>query len=215
MQKDIISPAVLNKIIEDLRVKGYSIQDDLLPSYLIDALEQEGINQPDEQWHNAGIGRQQNFQIAKNIRRDKIFWIDGGTQTAECFLSAMEQLKTTLNRKLLLGLFDYEAHFAQYPVGGFYEKHLDAFKGKGNRILSTVLYLNSDWKQTDGGELILYDEEYTDKEIGRFIPQKGRFVIFLSECFYHQVNIANKQRYSIAGWFRVNNSLFGKIDSNR
>jgi len=34
----------------------------------------------------------------------------------------------------------------------------------------------------------------------------NRLVIFLSEEFPHEVLPANTHRYSIAGWFRVNNS---------
>jgi SM-20-related protein len=58
-------------------------------------------------------------------------------------------------------LFDYECHFARYGEGAFYKKHLDAFKTPEEshlpkRLLSSVLYLNRDWGNEDGGELLLY-----------------------------------------------------------
>lgn len=204
MQDDIIPSPILNQTIDELRQKGYSIQDHLLPENLVDALIADIGNLSDADWQTAGVGRKQGFTVDKDIRRDKICWINDNTETRKRFLSALEQFKQTINRTLFLGLFDYEAHFAQYEKGGFYEKHLDAFRGKSNRVLSTVLYLNETWQADDGGELIIYDDQDPDKEVERVIPQKGRFVIFLSEDFYHQVNPANKTRQSIAGWFRIN-----------
>ena len=64
----------------------------------------------------------------------------------------MEELRVSLNEKLYLGLFDYECHYAIYGAGAHYEKHLDALAGQKNRLLSTVVYLNSQWAAADGGE---------------------------------------------------------------
>lgn len=210
-----LNSTVLEQIINDLRKQGYSIQDRLFSPSLMDGLEQEIRNLSETQMHSAGIGRQQDFQIANKVRSDRVCWIDGDSSATNAFLSSIEQLKTALNRQLLLGLFDYEAHFAQYAEGAFYDKHIDAFKGKTNRVLSTVLYLNNEWHQDDGGELVLFDEHNIEQEIEHVLPQKGRFIVFLSECFYHKVNPAKKTRYSIAGWFRINNSVSGQLDPSR
>ena len=72
------------------------------------------------------------------------------------------------------------------------------------RVLSTVFYLNENWQPGDGGELAIYDAE--DQLITRVQPVLNRLVIFLSEEFPHEVLPAKNHRYSIAGWFRVNNS---------
>ncbi|MEJ2425981.1 MAG: 2OG-Fe(II) oxygenase, partial [Candidatus Thiodiazotropha sp.] len=40
----------------------------------------------------------------------------------------------------------------------------------------------------------------------------GQTVIFLSERFPHEVIPAQRDRYTIAGWYRVNNNLQGRID---
>lgn len=211
-----ISSDVLDKIANGLSVKGYVVLDDVFDVNLIDALEQHVRSLEAEQFHAAGIGRHVDFHVTETIRRDHICWLDSGKTPVEtAFLTNMALLQQTINQQLFLGLFDYEAHFAKYSAGGFYKKHLDAFHGLSNRVLSTVLYLNSVWKSEDGGELILFDEKNTDQEIEHVLPKKGRFLVFLSECFYHKVNKANKTRYSIAGWFRVNNSLLSSIDPAR
>ena len=46
-------------------------------------------------------------------------------------------------------------------------------------------------------------------------PFYGRFVVFLSERFPHEVLPTTSTRYSIAGWFRVNSSLGGVLDPAR
>ena len=115
----------------------------------------------------------------------------------------MEQLRLRLNRELFLGLFDYECHYAHYPKGAFYKKHVDAFKGESNRRLSTILYLNPQWQPQDGGELVIYDVDGTT-ELATVLPVFGSMVIFLSEEFPHEVLTARRSRYSLTGWFRVN-----------
>lgn len=86
----------------------------------------------------------------------------------------------------------------------FYKKHRDAFSGRMNRVISTVLYLNPNWDPEDGGELLLYSED--DRLLETITPRYGQMALFLSEEFPHEVTTVNKPRYSIAGWFRVNNS---------
>ncbi|MEF1189887.1 2OG-Fe(II) oxygenase, partial [Vibrio parahaemolyticus] len=43
-----------------------------------------------------------------------------------------------------------------------------------------------------------------DKEIATIPPRGGRLLVFLSEQFPHEVLPTNAQRFSIAGWFRIN-----------
>ena len=139
--------------------------------------------------------------VDKNRRRDKIHWIDANSAATQAYLVFMKGLQEYLNRHLYLGLRYYEAHFAQYKMGDFYEKHLDAFKNSKNRVVTTVYYLNDVWSEANGGELVMYDKE--GKKLQKVLPQANRLVVFLSEDFPHEVLPAKKTRYSIAGWFRV------------
>ena len=126
----------------------------------------------------------------------------------------MENLRIEINRRLFLGLFDYESHYAHYGPGDFYKRHVDAFKGSSNRLLSSVVYLNADWTEADQGELLMFHDE----EVSPFLivePVFNQCVIFLSEQFPHEVRAAKRDRYSIAGWFRTNNSIGGQIDPPR
>jgi SM-20-related protein len=123
-------------------------------------------------------------------------------------------LQVYLNRRLFLGLFSFESHFAHYAPGHFYKRHLDAFKGEANRVLSLVTYLNPEWSKSDGGELVIY--ENTGDTVGRSVsPEFGTLAVFLSEEFEHEVKAATRDRYSIAGWFRLNSSTTDKVDPPR
>jgi len=200
----------LDTIADALVERGYLIADNILPAKLLNSLLIYFNQLHLEEFKAAGIGRQANFQLQKDIRADKIHWIDASTEITAEFLSWMDALRAGINRRLFMGLFDYESHFAHYPVGAFYKKHLDAFRDKNgqeksNRALSTVLYLNENWLPENGGELLIYAEDES-RCVERISPVFGRFVIFLSESFPHEVLPANRERKSIAGWFRVNES---------
>ncbi|WP_328797688.1 2OG-Fe(II) oxygenase [Marinomonas vulgaris] len=207
--------APFSSLLMDLQTQGWSVQDDFFSTGFTQALKDEAENIQNAFMLQAGVGRKQDHQLVLDARRDYIQWIDPDKPIRKDFLRTMEELRIALNRRLFLGLFDYEAHFARYEKGAFYEKHLDAFKGESNRILSTVLYLNDDWQDGDGGELVIYDENNPDIEIGRFFPKKGRLAVFLSECFHHEVIVAKRTRHSIAGWFRVNNTTSMTLDPDQ
>lgn len=199
------------RIATDLQEKGYSIRTHALPEKLADALLKQLQNKHLEQLKPAGIGREQHHSTDHSIRSDNIFWINNDYPAGKDWLIWAEQLQQYLNRRLFLGLFSFESHFAHYPPGHFYQRHVDTFKGQSNRILSLVTYLNSDWTTDDGGELVLYSN--SEETLGiKVTPATTTLVIFLSEEFPHEVLPARRDRYSIAGWFRVNTSTTKKID---
>lgn len=200
----------LDTIADALVEQGYCVVDDVLPEALLNDLRMCFTHLQADSFKSAGIGRQTDFQLQETIRSDKIYWIESNTETTAEFLQWMESLRVGINRRLFMGLFDYESHFAHYPVGAFYKKHIDAFRGnrklgQSNRVLSTVLYLNENWQTENGGELLIYTED-GEAVIEKVFPVAGRLVIFLSEKFPHEVLPANRERKSIAGWFRVNES---------
>lgn len=150
-------------------------------------------------YKKAGVSTSASVDV--NRRRDKIFWLDVEDEATERYLAFAEGLKEYLNQNLYLGLKYYEAHFARYDKDDFYEKHFDAFKHSKNRIVTTVYYLNEDWQEDNGGELVIYDKNCT--RINAVIPEANTLVVFMSEEFPHEVLKSKSQRYSIAGWFRI------------
>jgi SM-20-related protein len=159
----------------------------------------------------AGTGRDQQHRINKFVRSDQICWVNKDVPATRDYLDWIEQLRLRLNSELFLGLFDYECHYAVYPRGAFYKKHVDAFKGRASRVLTTILYLNPNWQPGNGGELHVYGEE-EDMPFLKVEPTWGTMVMFLSEHFPHEVLPARVQRYSLTGWFRVNANLGENLD---
>jgi len=140
-----------------------------------------------------------------DIRGDHTFWFEASALTAaqEPYWLVMEALRTALNRELLLGLDELEAHHALYPPGTRYAKHRDRFRDDDARVLSSVLYLNPEWRKENGGQLRLYPLQNPHVDI---YPITGTLVLFLSAEFEHEVLPATRERLSIAGWFRQRTS---------
>ena len=206
---------VFDLVADAIERQGYSILDGVVPLPLLDALFVQLCELPDAALNRAGIGREQDHQLNRFVRGDETLWLDPDDAVSGGFHAWMERLRLGINRRLFLGLFDYEAHYARYAPGAFYRRHLDAFAGGGSkRVLSTVLYLNPNWGADDGGEMVLYSEN-DQNVIARVQPCYGRLAVFLSERFPHEVLATRRTRYSIAGWFRVNGSLGGQIDPAR
>lgn len=202
---------IFDDIAVALETHGYIVLPGLFPEPLLGNLFCHRQSLDEARFCRAGIGREDGHQVNRFVRTDDICWIDGTHPATRDYLDWMEQLRRGLNRRLFLGLFDYECHFAQYAPGAYYRRHRDAFRGNTNRVVTTVLYLNPEWQPADGGELLIYDED-SSEALERVMPNYGTLVVFLSERFPHEVLPAQRTRHSIAGWFRVNNSIAGVID---
>ncbi|HEX4878454.1 MAG TPA: 2OG-Fe(II) oxygenase [Limnobacter sp.] len=200
------------KIASDLREHGLSVQENALPEAWVTALRASMMAFPPTLFRSAGVGRMGDHQRSEAIRRDRIAWIEPLDDACTAWLDWSRGLQLCLNRQLMLGLFSFESHFAHYQPGAFYKKHRDAFKGQANRVLSVVTYLNPQWQACHGGELVIYDPQDEARELRRVLPKPGTLVVFLSEDFLHEVLPATVDRYSIAGWYRVNSSGRHRID---
>ncbi|WP_166804990.1 2OG-Fe(II) oxygenase [Nitrosococcus wardiae] len=208
---DVSESDIFNQIASAIETQGYIVLSSVLPEPLTNSLFIHLKSTKEQDFYRAGIGREFNYHVNQFVRTDQICWIDQRHSATKAYLAWIERLRLELNRRLFLGLFDYECHFACYPVGAFYKRHLDAFSDSRNRIITTVLYLNPNWMPDDGGELLLYSIE-NNTLLEKIAPEYGKMVLFLSEKFPHEVVTTNKLRYSLSGWFRVNNSFGAVID---
>jgi SM-20-related protein len=192
---------LFESIADDLATNGYSVKQNALPIELAKKLSARAQSISDTHFKAAGIGRKDELVLDTKIRSDAICWIIGDSELGSDWLSWIDELKQYLNRTLFLGLSEFESHFAHYAEGGFYQKHKDAFRGESNRVLTLVAYLNQDWNEDDGGELLLYPDD-SDEVLMKVCPNFGTLAVFMSEEFPHEVLPAKCDRYSIATWFR-------------
>lgn len=204
----MVSESIIENIIDDLAEKGWSCRKNILQESFLNILLNEAL----ELWNNgefnkAGIGRQNNSDIRPEIRSDRIFWLDennlSGAQTL--YFDFINNLKVQINKNFFLSLKTFEAHFAGYPKGSFYKKHLDQFQSVQNRLISIILYLNFDWKEEYGGKLRIYLNENNFEDI---LPEAGTLVCFRSDLIYHEVLKCTKERFSLTGWLRRDEGVF-------
>ena len=203
--------ALLDQIADSLANQGYIVLPDFLPTELAEELMVDARGNKQLVFKKASIGRAQQQQLNATIRNDNIYWLGTNSSAQQKYLVLMQQLRVELNRRLYMGLFDYECHYSHYAPGDFYRRHLDAFKGKSNRVLSTVLYLNPLWVDADAGQLLIFRDEQPSPFL-IIPPTLNTCVIFLSEQFPHEVRATKGDRYSIAGWFRLNSSSNVNVD---
>jgi SM-20-related protein len=125
----------------------------------------------------AGIGALDQNTINKKIRGDATYWLTRNKDTnLQPFWELVDELLFVFNKFCYLSLKGYEFHFAKYPPGGHYDKHIDQFQDRNNRMISVVIYLNDEWQQGDGGELEIFNRDQSVK----IEPRAGRCVLFKS-----------------------------------
>ncbi|TAE25150.1 MAG: 2OG-Fe(II) oxygenase [Cytophagales bacterium] len=192
-------------IIDGILEQGYGVDDHFLSSDEVTALARRLRERREQgQFRAAGVGNQ-NTLIEKQIRGDEILWLDQATATPEeqTFLNRIGEFVQYVNQTCYLGLRDFEFHYALYPAGTFYKRHLDQFRTDSRRRLSVICYLNPDWQETDGGQLALYlpQPDGTEQTI-TLAPTAGRLVCFESGKLEHEVLPATRERLSVTGWLK-------------
>jgi SM-20-related protein len=184
---------------DSLAENDFVIIDDFLPTDLLSKIKSH-FNHVDN--HNgfkkAAVGSFNEQCVISEVRGDYIHWLDHNEHASisELF-NQLDELKALINRYCYLSIKDFEFHFAHYPRGSYYKKHLDQFSNRSNRLISVVLYLNENWQLGDGGELKIYPIHEPIREI---YPLENRLVLFKSDTLYHEVMKSNKSRKSITGW---------------
>lgn len=203
-QMKFVENRLFETIIQDLISKKYSIVNNFFSSEEVRILRNSLLAKYEaDKFKKSAIGKHFNEEIDKTIRGDFILWMDEkSTNEAELlFFNKINELVRYLNTTCFLGILHKEFHYAVYPKGTFYKRHLDTFQNDDRRKLSMVCYLNEDnWLVENGGELTIY----TENEDLDVLPLPGRLVIFESQVLEHEVKIVKaSERMSITGWLKT------------
>jgi SM-20-related protein len=156
----------------------------------------------DKQLKVAGIGSSSNFITNPLIRSDIIYWLDRKHNNIyeNNFLDIIDLFIKYLNTTCYTGITGYEFHYAYYDKGSSYKRHLDQFKDNQNRAYSMIMYLNDCWSPSDGGQLCIYHQDFSQM----IPPIYGKCVFFKSNELEHEVLLNYKPRMSITGWLKTN-----------
>ena len=190
-------------IIDGIVNQQYAVMDDFFTTNEVDVLK-KGLLDAFEtnQFKKSAIGNRADEKVMDAIRGDYIFWLDEQetSAAAQLFFAKINEFIAYINATCYLGINEKEFHYAVYPEGTFYKRHLDVFQNDKRRRLSLVCYLNDEnWLPEYGGELVIY------KDSGDVVvyPEKGRVVIFDSQTLEHEVKPVQQKRYSITGWLKT------------
>ncbi|MDP4283365.1 MAG: 2OG-Fe(II) oxygenase [Bacteroidota bacterium] len=156
--------------------------------------------QKDDLMTDAGIGNNKVKDSQQKMRGDKIYWMDKTRNNIfeREFLLQVDDFINHLNCTCYTGINSYEFHYAIYEEGSSYKRHKDQFNNDSNRKYSLINYLNENWLEKDGGELVVYH----DKTVQKILPQSQTAVFFKSDEMEHEVTKANRDRMSISGWLK-------------
>ncbi len=190
-------------LIHGIIANGYGACDDFLSSEEVTMLNARFTERFDDgNFKEAGIGKQSEVHQAKEIRGDKILWLENGTTNIaeRILLDKNQAFINYLNQTCYLGIVDAEIHFAKYDIGKFYRRHRDTFQAQKGRILSVIYYLNNHWQTENGGNLLIYTQENNIEKTISIAPLAGRLVCFQSEKLDHEVSETFRERLSITGW---------------
>jgi len=174
-------------------------------NFLTDALSQ-GLQQNIRQLQSdnlmvaAGIGNSDVKDAQQKMRSDTIYWMDKSHDNIfeQEFLHQVDDFVDRLNSTCYSGINSYEFHYAVYEEGSFYKRHKDQFKTDSDRKFSLINYLNNDWLETDGGQLLVYQNDSVQK----IQPQSQKAVFFKSDEMEHEVSLSHRTRMSITGWLK-------------
>jgi SM-20-related protein len=191
----------LDRILEGLRADGIAVCDGFLTMREVQALAECAVlRRARGDFAEARIGTDRQLRRRADVRGDSICWLSHAEWPAESdVLHALEQLRRRLNEGAFLGLFELELHYAWYPPGAAYARHVDRPLSRDRRHVSLVLYLNAHWSPADGGVLRVYADDGGCREIE---PLGGRLVLFLTEARAHEVLYTRSARLSLTGWYR-------------
>lgn len=190
----------------DLLIDSYldnkiGIDPHFMSKSLSDGLQQNILQlQNDGMMTVAGIGNEEVKNQHQKMRGDKIYWMDKNhnNQYEQEFLQLAEDFIDRLNSTCYTGINGYEFHYAVYEEGSFYKRHRDQFQNDSNRKFSLINYLNNNWLEEDGGQLLVYQNEETQT----IEPHAQTAVFFKSDEMEHEVSKANRSRMSITGWLK-------------
>jgi len=242
------SPRISDDILQELDTKHFVAIPKFISEDMVSALRNDVTNLRSlKKFNTAKIGQDSTNSLNENIRVAETCFLgktklsDSPNETREILYNVIDSIRQDLSRNLPLDQKESngekvkttaptldsnlsELLYAYYPNGGFYRRHVDAIPNSASilRSYSLLLYLNKDWKESDGGSLRIYldsggdflpegeKENYIDVE-----PKGGTLVLFKSAEIPHEVLNTQSERIAVVGWYNrpFSSSDLGSIAS--
>lgn len=227
-------PRIRDSSLQELAKNGYVIIKDFIGPDLVQALRNDvNLLRSSNKFNIAKIGQDSSNKLNTDIRVAETCFLGEGklqdmaNDARTQLYNVLNQLQGDLSGNPILDVNDSsngelikaapaldkslsELLYAYYPKGGFYRRHTDAVQNSASvlRTYSLLMYLNSDWKESDGGCLRIHLDSGGDflpeGEEPNFIdvePKAGTLVLFKSDKIPHEVLDTNTERTAVVGWY--------------
>ena len=200
-----LDPFFVRSLHQQLEKQSWCQTESLFSNELLLKLQADALTRFHRgEFELAKVGKGVAALVRANVRSDSICWVEDAPKSLALrdYLFTVNELMAQLSRQMFVPMISFETHYASYPVGGSYEKHLDRFSADDTRVISMVVYLNSEWKPEEGGSLVLYSTDKPSQIVHEVQPRLGTTILFLSEDVQHEVRPALRRRSSLAGWMK-------------
>ena len=215
------SPRLGKDALTGLQRNGFAVLPDFVTSNTVEALKRDvTLLQREGRFSTAGVGEMNN-RVDGLVRKCEQCFVfpqykhkgGGDAQGRSMLYESIDSLRADLTAGCgveLDGMLT-EGLYATYPNGGFYRRHVDSVPGTASdvRQWSYLLYLNTEWKEEDGGCLRIHTdgggEEAPPGAAPSFVdvePRAGTLVVFRS-TIPHEVLDTDAERLAVAGWFNT------------
>lgn len=227
-------PRIQESDLKQLNTDGYVVIKDFIPSSLVQALRGDVDSlRSSNKFKIAKIGQDSTNNLNTNIRVAETCFLGGGkledmkNEAREIMYNVLDKLRLDLSANPIFDVTNpsngelikaapaldkslSELLYAYYPKGGFYRRHTDAVQNSASvlRSYSLLLYLNSEWKESDGGCLRIHLDSGGDflpeGEAPNYVdvqPVGGTLVLFKSDQIPHEVLDTNSERTAVVGWY--------------
>ncbi len=128
-------------------------------------------------------------------------------------------LRAGINKHLPDGweVAEIEEQYLYYSEGGKFEPHRDTHcnplvdcrlgeDGQHPRLLTYLIYLNPDWKESDGGTFVIYEKwpEMVVQEVLK--PELGKGIFFRADKVHHSAEWVNTFKRAITLFINIKKS---------
>lgn len=196
----------IESIKADLEERSWAVIDLGIDDQVIQDCKSKVFGK-EHDFSDAKVNKDQVAPSVSQIRKSQVLWVENWDEfkLTQELSSFNKVLIHELNSYFFLAMKSFESQFAYYKEGDFYKKHLDQYRNKGIRQLTTVFFLNDCAKS---GELVIYNKDDSDIIDIKIKPKRGNLVLFFSSQIYHEVLPVKTERYSLTTWFRDDQDLF-------
>lgn len=207
---------ISQSVVRDLDKYGICVVDNFMGKERAETIHRSVVSMYDTgvfvEGETVGL-KSSKLGTAKNVRSDKITWVDGSENNCATIAHLIATVDTIIMNFIRINRLTQSGH--QTPIGGRTKAMVSCYPGNGShyvkhvdnpnrdgRCITATYYVNKDWdaKET-GGLLRMFPQAWPTKVVD-IEPILDRMVFFWSDRRNpHEVQPSFRTRYAITIWY--------------